>query len=203
MDIEISINETNNSESETSLCEKDKNSSIDSSSVVIKYMLFDTNTMNAAVYVKNRTVSRVLNDDKIPYEIWTGEVPNFNHLNVFGSMPKGKRRKLDLKSKEFRKFGYILKMLKPISIQCPSFKKYLILRSRDVIFIEGHYKDDFPTTKINCIPDLFVLQKEDEFVDAKDVSDNGTRFIPVPDDVVANGQICRSTQIRKMVKFPD
>lgn len=81
-------------------------------------MRFDANlgmdywgeAMNTAAYIKNRTVSKVL-DNKSPYELWTGSKPNVSHLKMFGCgaiahVPVEKRRTFEAKSREHIFVGY-------------------------------------------------------------------------------------------------
>lgn len=63
-----------------------------------------------ATYVKNHTVSSVLNF-KSPMEIWTKAKPDIRHFRVFGSpayalVSKEKRGKFDAKSKDYIFVGY-------------------------------------------------------------------------------------------------
>lgn len=108
-------------------------------------MLYDANfglaywaeAMNTAAYVKNHTISRVLNN-KSPMELWTGRKPNISHFKIFGSRvmaqdPAEKRRKFDARSKEYLFVGYSDEK-KGYRLIDPKTKK--IIDSRDAVFLE-------------------------------------------------------------------
>lgn len=71
---------------------------------------FWAEAISTAAYIVNRSPSRSL-DLVTPEEAWSKQKPNLQHLKVFGSramyhIPKQKRRKFDVKSKEGIFFGY-------------------------------------------------------------------------------------------------
>lgn len=82
--------------------------------------------------------------NKSPDELWTGKVPDYSALKVFGCtafahVPKQKRAKLDEKSVECTFVGYSDES-KAYRLYCRSSKKIII--SRDVNFIETELKSD-------------------------------------------------------------
>lgn len=128
---------------------------------------FWAEAMGTATYLKNRSVSRVL-DGKTPYEIWTGSKPNLSHLRIFGSramahVPDEKRKKFDPKSKELIFVGY-----------CDGTKGYRLydpdtnraINTRDVIFLESTRahdvkSDGFPLHGIDDGEEDHVVAAED------------------------------------------
>ena len=67
--------------------------------------------VNTAVYLQNRVLSSDRRGKKTPYEIWTGEKPEFSHTRVFGSeafvhVHKQFTRKFDARSKKVLFVGY-------------------------------------------------------------------------------------------------
>ena len=84
----------------------------------VRAMLFDAKLtkyvwnelLRTKVYLKNRSPTTRL-PGKTPYELWTGLVPDLNHLHIIGStawchIPKEKRKKLDERSKKCYLVGY-------------------------------------------------------------------------------------------------
>ena len=77
-------------------------------------------------------------DGMTPYEAWTGEKPQVDHLRIFGCqafvhIPKPERKKLDSKSKKYILMGY--------GITTKGYRLYdslkrKIVYSRDAIFNE-------------------------------------------------------------------
>ena len=66
--------------------------------------------VSTAVYLLNKTASSTT-CDSTPFEIWTGQMPDYSHLKVFGSsafvhIPKQFRTKLDEKSVKVVFVGY-------------------------------------------------------------------------------------------------
>jgi hypothetical protein len=102
--------------------------------------VFWAEAVNAAKYVRNRTVSRI--HGKTPIEVLTGK-PSFSHLRVFGSecyvhVPSAKMRKLDAVSQKGVFLGYE-----------PNTKGYRVLKedgsievTKDVTFLEGDGLDE-------------------------------------------------------------
>jgi hypothetical protein len=96
------------------------------------------NTMNTAVYIKNRCPTKALNS-KTPQEAWSGRKPDVSHLRVFGCkafahVPDEKRTKLQSKSMPCVFLGYY-EGTKAYRLMCLETKR--IIKSRDVMFIEG------------------------------------------------------------------
>lgn len=93
---------------------------------------------NTAVYLKNRSPTKVLNG-KTPHEVWSGKIQSLKHLRVFGCkvmlhIPKQKRSKWQSKAREQVFLGY-----------CENTKTYRVCdlktmnteNSRDVVFYEN------------------------------------------------------------------
>ena len=93
--------------------------------------------LSTAAYLRNRSPTKAV-DGMTPYEAWTGEKPQVNHLRVFGCqafvyIPKDERKKLDSKSKKCILMGY--------GVTTKGYRLYdsckrKIVFSRDVIFNE-------------------------------------------------------------------
>ena len=95
-----------------------------------------------AVYLKNRSPT-VSNENKTPYELWTGRIPNVSHLRTFGCIcyshiPRDERQKLDPKAREAIFLGYGTET-KGYRLCDINTKK--IFLSRDVIFDEQKFID--------------------------------------------------------------
>ena len=65
--------------------------------------------LKTAVYLQIRSPNSAINN-KTPFELWTGKVPNLKHLRTFGAIgyvrtPVG-RTKLDPKAKPYTFIGY-------------------------------------------------------------------------------------------------
>ena len=65
-----------------------------------------------AMFLRNRCLSRSIDDGKSPVEIWTTKKPLLANLKVFGyhayvHIPKEKRSKLDAKAVLCRFLGYL------------------------------------------------------------------------------------------------
>jgi len=69
-----------------------------------------------AAYLKNKTVTRALNEKMTPYEKWYGRRPNLAHLRVFGCMdyayvPDSNRKgKLSKKAEKLRLLDIVFKL---------------------------------------------------------------------------------------------
>ena len=92
-------------------------------------------TIDIACYVLNMSpMSTLVN--KTPYEAWAGKIPSLTHLRVFGCdafvhIRKGRRHKLDNKSKKFIFVKY-KDGVKGYKLWNPTTRT--IVYSRDVIF---------------------------------------------------------------------
>lgn len=110
-----------------------------------KCMLFNAGLQNnfwaeavaTAAYIVNRSPTRSL-ADTTPEEQWTGRKPNISNMKIFGCkamvhIPKEKRRKLDVKSRECIFVGYSdsTKGYRFIDPQSNN-----VIMSRDVVFLE-------------------------------------------------------------------
>lgn len=65
---------------------------------------FWAEALSTAVYLRNRSPMEAVKE-MTPFEAWTGEKPNVDHLRVFGCtvyghVPKDERKKLDPKAKK-------------------------------------------------------------------------------------------------------
>ena len=96
-------------------------------------------------YVKNRTPTNAIKQDKTPFERWYGKKLNISNLKVFGyivygHVPDSQRQKLDKKSEKLRFIGYSLEHKGYRLINEETSK--VIIR-RDVVFNETifGYKD--------------------------------------------------------------
>jgi FtsZ-interacting cell division protein YlmF len=105
---------------------------------------FWAEALSTATYLRNRSPTTAL-DDVTPYEAWTGEKPNVEHLKVFGCtayahIPKDERKKLDPKARKCIMLGYSSEV-KGYRLFNPETQR--ILYSRDVIFNESkfYYKE--------------------------------------------------------------
>jgi hypothetical protein len=97
--------------------------------------------VNTAVYIKNRCPTKAL-DSKTPQETWSGRKPDVSHLRVFGCktfahVPDEKKIKLESKSMLCVFLGYY-ESTKAYRLMCVKTK--IIIKSRDVVFIEGSYE---------------------------------------------------------------
>lgn len=48
-------------------------------------LIFWSDVVHCAIYVKNRCPSHARDKHKTPYEMWFGRLPSVRHLKVFGS----------------------------------------------------------------------------------------------------------------------
>ena len=111
----------------------------------VRAMLADTKlphkfwaeAVSTAVYLRNRSPSKAVKG-MTPYEAWTGERPNVNHLRAFGCavhahISKDERRKLDPKSRKCILLGYGT-TTKGYRLYDP--QRTRVFYSRDVLFNE-------------------------------------------------------------------
>ena len=111
----------------------------------VRSMLADTKlphkfwaeAVSTAVYLRNRSPSKAVKR-MTPYEAWTGERPNVNHLRAFGCaahahISKDERRKLDPKSRKCILLGYGI-TTKGYRLYDP--QRARVFYSRDVLFNE-------------------------------------------------------------------
>jgi len=97
--------------------------------------------VNTAVYIKNRCPTKAVNS-KTPQEAWSGRKPDVSHLRIFGCKAfahvlNEKRTKLESKSMPCVFLRYY-EGRKTYCLMCLKTKR--IIRSRDVMFIEGSKK---------------------------------------------------------------
>ena len=89
-----------------------------------------------AVYILNRT-AKSSEENKTPWEVWTGKKPRIKHLRVIGStcyvhVPKSKRSKMDKKAVQGHLVGYDGDERYRIYIK----EQHKVTLSRDVVFQE-------------------------------------------------------------------
>ena len=109
---------------------------------------FWAEALSTATYLRNRSPAKVI-EGMTPYEAWTKEKPQAEHLRVFGCdayshVPKDERQKLDSKARKCIFLGYG-KKTKGYRLYDPSRNK--VIFSRDVKFNESERKEK---TEINC-----------------------------------------------------
>jgi hypothetical protein len=93
--------------------------------------------IQTATYLLNRIGSRT-HSHKTPYELWFGDIPSVDHLQVFGCnayahIPKANRRKLDPKSIKTIFMGYCIETK---GYRLWNAKKCRMIVCRDIIFDE-------------------------------------------------------------------
>lgn len=116
--------------------------------------------VTTAAYIINRSPTHALSDIT-PHEVWTGQKPDLSNTRIFGCpamvhIPKEKRQKLDVKSRQLIFVGYS-ECTKGYRFIDPKTNKAVI--SRDVHFLEENIKSKIvestsfsaPETKINNI----------------------------------------------------
>ena len=113
---------------------------------IARCLLFEANldqifwgeAINTANYLLNLRPSKSINN-KIPYEIWTGQEVNYDHLKIFGCIcfvhiPRVFRNKLEPKSKKYLFMGYS-ENYKGYKVYDPEREKIFV--SQDVVFYEN------------------------------------------------------------------
>lgn len=147
------------------LCERYNRSIVEKARCLLYDAKFDkclwAEAVNTAVYIKNRSPAAGLQDNKTPYEIWTGRKPELNHLRIFGSpamvhIPKEKRRKWDKKAKKMYLVGYS-ENIKGYRLYDPISRDVIV--ARDVVVMEN--TDNSLTTSI-VIEDSTQLERSTE-----------------------------------------
>lgn len=126
---------------------------------------FWAEAVSTVVHIQNRSPTSGI-VGKTPEEVWTGNVPDVSHFRIFGCkamvhVPKEKRRKWDVKSKEMIFVGY-----------CSETKGYRFIdpktnacvKSRDVVFLENNFSK-------NCHNDSLVTDNISRVV--LDVNEDG------------------------------
>lgn len=122
---------------------------------------FWAEAVTTAAYIINRSPTHALSDIT-PHEVWTGQKPDLSNMRIFGCpamvhIPKEKRQKLDVKSRQLIFVGYS-DCTKGYRFIEPKNNKVVI--SRDVHFLEENIKSKIvessssfsaPETKINNI----------------------------------------------------
>ena len=97
--------------------------------------------VDAAAYIRNRTSTSSIKGFKTPYEVWSGEKPNIEHLKVFGCIayshiPDSQRQKLDKKAVKLRFVGYCIQSK---GYRLLDEKTSRVFIRRDVIFNEQDF----------------------------------------------------------------
>ena len=98
--------------------------------------------VSIAVHLINRSPSKALEKDSVAEMVWSGKVPSYKHLRVFGCeayshVPKEFRNKLEPKSKKCIFLGYGDFGEMGYRLWDPESRK--IIRSNDVHFNEAKY----------------------------------------------------------------
>ncbi len=145
--------------------------------------------VNTAVYIKNRCPTKAL-DSKTPQEAWSGKKPDVSHLRVFGCkafahVPNEKRTKLESKSMPCVFLGYY-EGTKAYRLMCVKTKR--IIKSRDVVFIEGSKEIDgvlHPKKEENVVVHEEV-EGEEPLTFSRDTPLNETRMEGVQSESTPN-----------------
>ena len=122
-----------------------------------------------------------------PYEAYTEEKPNVNHLRVFGCIcyahiPKDERKKLDSKAREAIMLGYGTEV-KGYRLYNPNSQK--IFFSRDVIFNESRMYNELKLIKpVNKVEKLINI--EDENYKTQNTEEKGEDLINIEDENEVN-----------------
>jgi hypothetical protein len=103
---------------------------------------FWVEVVNTTVYIKNQCPTKAI-DSKAPQKTWSGMKPDVSHLKVFSCktyahVPNEKRTKLESKFMPYVFLRYY-ESTKAYRLMCVKIKK--IIKSRDVVFIEGSKKE--------------------------------------------------------------
>ena len=131
---------------------------------------FLAEALSTAIYLRNRCPKNAV-EGKTPYEAWTGNKPNVDHLKIFGCdtyahIPKDERRKLDSKTKRSILLGYG-NGVKGYRLYDRAQKR--VLYSRDVTFNEVKSTEENVMTKNTQDKPSFV---EIEYGQDADMIDN-------------------------------
>ena len=97
--------------------------------------------VEAAAYIRNRTLTTALKGNKSPLEVWSGRKPDVSNLRVFGCIayahiPDARRQKLDKKAEKFRFVGYSIQSKGYRLLDEETGKVYI---RRDVVFNEQDF----------------------------------------------------------------
>lgn len=129
--------------------------------------------LNTAVFLKNRTASRVL-DWKSPYEVWFNEKPKLENLKLFGSkaivrIPTARRiSKLDQQGIKATFLGYDITSKNYRLLDVESGR---VIKSRDVAFFENDLNQADKSETIGRNP---TLKDNDDDDDDDNVYDNNS-----------------------------
>ena len=114
-----------------------------------------------AAYIRNRTPTTAIKENKTPYEKWYGRKPRVSHLRVFGCVayahvPDSKRRKLDKKALKLRFVGYSRKSK---GYRFFDERTQKILNRRDVTFNETEFKLNREDDQKETLESMKILQQ--------------------------------------------
>ena len=145
-----------------------------------------------AVHIRNLTVSINSNQNRSPFELFTGKAPRRNHLRVFGCTAYVRKRKVNLRKLDSRsvkaKFlGYDDKSTAYI-LQEFSTKK--MIKARNVLFKEDEIQSF--SAKENSRPEESFLESPNIDLDNERSNDQTTEK-PVEDKVEENREVITNT----------
>ena len=97
--------------------------------------------MDTAAYIRNRTSTSSIKENKTPYQVWSGKKPYIGHLRVFSCaayahIPDTQRKKLDKKAEKLRFVGYRIQSKAYRLLDEETSKVYI---RRDVVFNEEDF----------------------------------------------------------------
>ena len=116
--------------------------------------------LKTALYLQNRSPNSAINN-KTPFELWTGKVPNLKHLRTFGSIgyvrtPVG-RTKLDPKAKPYTFIGYSTESK---AYKLADLEARKVILARDVQFLEtSNIKSSMKTSEKGHVDQEFTKPK--------------------------------------------
>src|SRR3954469_16406153 len=115
---------------------------------------FWAEAVNTATYIRNRCISKALDNNITPEELWSGNKPNIRHLRIFGStayvLIKDHQHKFHPKAKKCLFLGYESNS-KAYRLWCQDENRIII--SRDVKFDEDL---STKTTKKTQLPEIVI-----------------------------------------------
>ena len=143
---------------------------------------FWAEAISTAAYIKNRTPTTALADDKTPYELWSGRKPDGNMLKVFGCtafyhIPNVQRKKMDNTGLKVRFVGYDIKAKAYRLLDEKTNKVYI---SRDVVFNETDFEGaNEQDTKANNIVNHNQSDQPEESSEPSEQQCTRTRRPPI------------------------
>lgn len=147
---------------------------------------FWAEAISTATYCKNRSPTIAVNG-KTPFEAWTGEKPDLQHMKTFGCkafshIPKSQRKKWDNKAKDMIFVGYSQDS-KGYRLMDPSTFK--ITEARDVVFLEletctaSNNSEPEPNSKFYEDELLFPIYQQSPKIPVNQKSDDSTPEINI------------------------